>query len=90
VTKTEFVYGISMLKQITISAKEAGLMFEALDMDASGELTRNEFNMYIEGTQMTLEERRKNLSPILVADVKRQIFEAFSRFDENNDQSLEP
>ena len=46
------------------------MIFDSIDGDNNGTLCRNEFKLYIEGTKMTIEERRKNLPEAIVRDIK--------------------
>ena len=71
IDRYEFVQGFSTMKnELQITEQAAGKLFDALDVDHNGTLTKNEFCTHIDGVQQTREQRVKQLPAEVITDIK--------------------
>ena len=54
-TREEFIRGLTLHRELSFNNQQAGRIYEALDADGSGDISRNEFKIYIEGIKQTKE-----------------------------------
>ena len=62
ISREEFIRGLTQQRELFFNQQQAARMFEALDRDNCGDMSRNEFKMHIEGIKHTKQEREANIS----------------------------
>lgn len=71
-----------------ITAADLGLVFDALDVNGDGEITFDEFALYLEGSKKQKEERKKDMDPEIKREMQDQVAELFTQFDADGDGEI--
>ena len=64
-------------------------IFDAIDVDNNRFLSVNEFSLYLEGAQLRIEERIRQLPQDIVMDIEREIMQLFDIFDEDKNERID-
>ena len=68
-----------------VQMSDLGMIFDAIDINNDGELSINEFAMFLEGAQVTRQQRSQELDQGIIEEMKQQIVSLFHQFDDNGD-----
>jgi Ca2+-binding EF-hand superfamily protein len=61
--KNEFVGGLSRYRIADLQNSDYGIIFDALDINHDGELSLDEFAMFLEGAKKSRENRLRQMDP---------------------------
>jgi Ca2+-binding EF-hand superfamily protein len=89
IDRQEFIDGVTSVREFGISAPTAGKIFDSIDHENSGLMSKNAFNLYIQGIQLTKEKRAQNLPAFVREDLKAQVLIAFKDFDKDGNNRLD-
>ena len=71
-----------------VSAADLGLVFDALDVNGDGEITFDEFALYLQGSKKLKEERKRDMDPEIRREMQDQVAELFTQFDADGDGQI--
>ena len=89
ISLVQFIDGMAKENIEGLSSKDFVQIFEAIDVDGNGELSINEFALYIVGAELKREERIKEVPFQIKEDIERQIRELFQLFDEDGNNKID-
>lgn len=82
VDKREFTEGLSAMMQHTISQQDLATIFDALDLSNDHFLSVNEFGLYLQGAKIQKDQKKAELDPATIEEVKREILTLFLFFSQ--------
>ena len=80
VDKLEFVNTLVSLNITGISKDDYAFLYDQLDINQDGDLTFNEFTLYLEGATRTTFQKQ-HLSREVEDEIRQQIYELFRQID---------
>ena len=91
VDRDEFVNSMPIFMQIPgVDMRDYAIIFNALDLNNDGNLSLNEFGMFLEGAKLDSLQRLQTLDPSLIAEMTAEVRNLFQTFDVNHDGFITP
>ncbi len=91
VDRDEFVNSMPIFMQIPgVDMRDYAIIFNAIDLNNDGQLSLNEFGMFLEGAKMDQIQRLREIDPKLIDDMQNEVRQLFTTFDTNKDGFITP
>lgn len=89
VDREEFIEGLAVHGIRGVTRRELAQIFDEIDLNGDQYLALNEFAIFIQGAQLTREQRIQDLPDEIIQEIERDLADLFREFDEDKSGDID-